>query len=160
MISIIIKNIKTAQQAAQLIQTNTTFYFWHKHLTINIRTQLCTLSFKWKQANKLRLILVRTVRFDNDPLERITDNRDMHSYCLPLCFSPPLCLQHNTSCKELAQLSHLCLCGPVPCKFPAQSRETLCSCIHYSENNREVASKDAFSVLKCWTFHWFTLQWF
>lgn len=61
MISIIIKNIKTAQQAAQLIQTNTTFYFWHKHLTINIRTQLCTLSFKWKQANKLRLILVRTV---------------------------------------------------------------------------------------------------
>lgn len=37
-------------------------------------------------------------------------------YVSPLWFS----LQHkNTSCKELAQLSHLSLCGPLLVKFPA-----------------------------------------
>lgn len=37
-------------------------------------------------------------------------------YISPLWFS----LQHkNTSCKELAQLSHLSLCGPLLVKFPA-----------------------------------------
>lgn len=41
------------------------------------------------------------MRFDNELLERISDNRDKHSCCESLCFSPPPCLQRiNMSCKE------------------------------------------------------------
>lgn len=37
--------------------------------------------FKCKQADELRLILVTCIRFDNEPLERISDNRDERSCC-------------------------------------------------------------------------------
>lgn len=100
--------------------------------------------------------------FDNDPLERIADNRDKHSCCSePVCFSPPFCLQrNNTSRKEPAQPSHLCLCGlyAVNSLYDPGKHHVPLSIIQ--ESHRELASKDAFSVPDCWTFHWVTLQWF
>lgn len=44
----------------------------------------------------------------------------------------------------------------VCCKFQAQSWETRCFCIHYLEIHGNLAGKDAFSVLNCWTHYEFT----
>lgn len=94
--------------------------------------------------------------------QRDSDNRDESSCSQPLCFSPPLCLQHcNTNSrrkkkkkdkKEKKLLNppiFACADPTACCKIPSLSKETACSSIHYLETQREQASKDAFSVLMC-----------
>lgn len=94
--------------------------------------------------------------------QRDSDNGDESSCCQPLCFSPPLCLQHcNTNSwrekkkkdkKEKKLLSppiSACADPTACCKIPSLSKETACSSIHYLETQREQASKDAFTVFSC-----------
>lgn len=137
------------------VLTNRTLFFDTN--TLNNQDTVWSFTFKMKAtqcteanvSNDWLWCLIMT-RWETLMIETSAAAASLHA---PLRLSLSLCSVIIPAVKSLLSPpifvhAELAVC----CKFQAQRREAPCSSIHYSETHREPASKDAFSVLKCWTF--------